>query len=170
MSPDTRNAGRELAGTRGRGEARTCSRGFDFRMRKLHCFGISYPWAAVLDCGMYISVFAALLFFSTAPQAESFSPIKLKPIHNPPPKYPSELRKNCIQGIVRFYFYVAKDGTVSDVRIIESPDAKLSWVVINTLKDWRYEPIPELPGNASHVETSYISFKVGDDCQSPEDY
>lgn len=120
---------------------------------------------------MYISVFAALLFFSTAPQAESFSPIKLKPIHNPPPKYPSELRKNCIQGIVRFYFYVAKDGTVSDVRIIESPDAKLSWVVINTLKDWRYEPIPELPRNASHVETSYMSFRLDSgNCQSSEDY
>jgi protein TonB len=64
-----------------------------------------------------------------------------------PPRYPEEARSKGIAGVVRVEILIRKDGTVGDVKVLESPDPLLSDAAVQAVRQWRYKP----PVNAAGV-------------------
>lgn len=62
------------------------------------------------------------------------------PRYTPEPKFPFELLKARVVGIVRVQFIVRKDGTTTDIRIVQSSDPRLNDPVITALEKWTFHP------------------------------
>jgi len=45
-----------------------------------------------------------------------------------------------VEGAVQLEAIIAKDGTLQSVRVVQSPDDRLSRAAIESVKQWRYEP------------------------------
>jgi TonB family protein len=56
------------------------------------------------------------------------------------PEYQSPLRRRRIEGRVHLHFRVLPDGSVSDLRIIESDHEDLSALVLDAMSKWRFAP------------------------------
>jgi TonB family protein len=80
-------------------------------------------------------------------KAPGDSPLTPALVSKVPPVYPEEARKKGIAGVVRVELLIRKDGTVGDVRVLESPDALLSEAAVQAVRQWRYKP----PVNAAGV-------------------
>jgi TonB family protein len=83
---------------------------------------------------------------STAPRSTGPKQLRLlrdtpglKLIQNVPPVYPDDAKKNKVEGVVRLYIEVQKDGTVGAVHVMDG-DPRLSAATIAAVKQWRYEP------------------------------
>jgi TonB family protein len=57
-----------------------------------------------------------------------------------PPIYPSELKKENIEGRVIVEVVISESGEVGKTAVVESPHQKLSEAAITSLKQWRFEP------------------------------
>jgi len=66
-----------------------------------------------------------------------------KPIKQPPPWYPVELRRRGIQGNVTLLFYVNKDGKAEDIKVMGSTHRDFEWPAIDAIKQWRFKPALE---------------------------
>jgi TonB family protein len=62
-------------------------------------------------------------------------------IHHVNPEYPALARQARIQGKVILDAVIEKDGSVTDVRIVESPHPMLDEPSIAAVQQWRYKPI-----------------------------
>jgi len=71
-----------------------------------------------------------------APAADS----DLKLVSRVNPVYPAEAKKAGIQGIVVLRATIAKDGTVSDLKVV-SGDPQLADSALNAVRQWRYAPL-----------------------------
>jgi protein TonB len=56
------------------------------------------------------------------------------------PQYPPEARQARIEGVVILSVQIAKDGTISDIKIISSSDPRLLPGVLDAVKQWVYKP------------------------------
>jgi periplasmic protein TonB len=66
------------------------------------------------------------------------------------PEYPEGVAKEID---VKLRFTILPDGTVSKIVPLIKADARLEFVAINSLKQWRFEP---LPANAKQVEQTVV--------------
>jgi TonB family protein len=64
----------------------------------------------------------------------------LKSERNPTPIYPPALSRAGFTGSVKVSFVASADGTVSQIRILESDHPDFSEAVSNALKQWRFRP------------------------------
>jgi TonB family protein len=74
-----------------------------------------------------------------------------KVISRPIPKYPVEAKQAHIQGVVKLYAVIGKDGSVQNLNVI-SGDPILASAAIEAVKEWVYQPTL-LNGNPVEVET-----------------
>lgn len=69
-----------------------------------------------------------------------------------PPKYPQEARRNFIQGTVMLEAVIAKDGSITNLRVM-SGNPLLAASALDAVKKWRYRPYM-LNGEPVDVETT----------------
>lgn len=69
------------------------------------------------------------------------------------PKYPKQAKKKHIQGIVLLTGVITKQGTLTDIEIIASPDPLLGDSAVDAVRQWTYKPYL-LNGQPTDVETS----------------
>jgi TonB family protein len=62
-------------------------------------------------------------------------------VHNVDPEYPALARQARIQGKVVLDAVIEKDGSVTNVRVVESPHPMLDEPAIVAVQRWRYKPI-----------------------------
>ncbi len=56
------------------------------------------------------------------------------------PAYPLELMKQNVRGTVTLYAIIRSDGSVSDVRVLNSPDDRLDQYARDAFSHWRFHP------------------------------
>ena len=80
---------------------------------------------------------------SAAAQGVAELPEGLTPqrIHHVNPEYPALARQARVQGKVVLDAVIERDGSVNDVRIVESPHPMLDESSIVAVQQWRYKPI-----------------------------
>ena len=61
------------------------------------------------------------------------------PVHRVNPDYPSEWKREGLQGTVHLRATIAKDGSVKDITVVDG-DARLAKSAEKALKQWRYKP------------------------------
>jgi TonB family protein len=61
-------------------------------------------------------------------------------ITQPKPVYPAELKDLGVEGTVLLSAIIGKDGTIQNVKVVQTPDERLSKAAIEAVKQWRYEP------------------------------
>ncbi|MFQ5696008.1 MAG: energy transducer TonB [Terriglobia bacterium] len=64
----------------------------------------------------------------------------LKPLHAPEPDYPLMAKRRRIQGIVRFEAWIATDGTIKNLRLIDGHPL-LVRAAMDSARRWRFRPI-----------------------------
>ena len=81
------------------------------------------------------------------PQGGTNGPIRVggdvaqsKIVYKVNPQYPPEARQARIEGVVILSVQIAKDGTVSDVKIISASDPLLLPGVVDAVRQWVYSP------------------------------
>lgn len=63
------------------------------------------------------------------------------PLRQVAPHYPEEARKAGVSGLVRVLITIQEDGTVGDIRFLETPgDYGFESVVREALAQWRFQP------------------------------
>lgn len=64
------------------------------------------------------------------------------PLSTPQPDFPTQALRAGITGEVEFEYTIARDGSVSDVRIIRAqPRGTFERSVLSTVRRWRFEPL-----------------------------
>lgn len=63
-----------------------------------------------------------------------------RPIFQPPPEYPPELRKKRVEGTVYVVFVVDKNGRVTNPVVQSSTTPALEGAALQAVKRWRFEP------------------------------
>jgi TonB family protein len=64
-------------------------------------------------------------------------PVKVR---NVKPVYPEEAQRARVQGVVIAEAFIARDGTVRDVKILRSAGELLDRATIDAVRQWRYAP------------------------------
>ena len=69
--------------------------------------------------------------------AEITKPVE---IEKTTPKYPESARQDRVMGMVIVETVISDEGLVEDVRVVESPDERLSAAAVEAVREWRFEP------------------------------
>jgi len=78
----------------------------------------------------------------------------------PPPEYPSNARKNHVQGAVILHVIIGTGGIVEEVTVI-SGDPELAQAAADAVRRWRYRPTT-LKGVPVEVDTTVtVNFALG---------
>lgn len=89
----------------------------------------------------------------STPDTATAQPI---PVSAAPPQYPREALMRGTSGWVRFGFHIKGDGTVTDIRVVESEPGRLFVASAQrALERWRFDPADTGPA------TYTIQFEVG---------
>jgi TonB family protein len=56
------------------------------------------------------------------------------------PKYPPEAREEKVMGMVIVETVITEEGVVDEIRVLESPDDRLSASAIEAIRQWQFEP------------------------------
>jgi TonB family protein len=56
------------------------------------------------------------------------------------PTYPPEARKEKVMGLVIVETVITEEGIVDEIKVVESPDERLSAAAVEAIKQWRFEP------------------------------
>ena len=66
---------------------------------------------------------------------------KVAPLFQPLPEIPFDMRSEAFSTKIIAKFYIEKDGSVSDVELLEiSHNPRLNLLLLKSLKKWRFEP------------------------------
>ena len=66
---------------------------------------------------------------------------KVAPLYQPLPEIPFDMRSEAFSTKIIAKFYIEKDGSVSDVELLEiSHNPRLNLLLLKSLKKWRFEP------------------------------
>jgi protein TonB len=77
------------------------------------------------------------------------------------PGYPTEWRRQGLEGVVVLYAVIHADGSVGEVRILRGADDRLNASARAALERWRFRPGTK-NGNAVELEAVIqIPFKAG---------
>jgi protein TonB len=63
-----------------------------------------------------------------------------RPIRQPAPTYPPELRRSGIEGTVVLMFHVRSDGTTAKITVTKSENPGFNEPAIRAVRKWRFEP------------------------------
>jgi protein TonB len=63
-----------------------------------------------------------------------------RPVHQPPPDYPAELRRKKVEGTVYVLFLVDKNGRVVNPVVQKSTNSALEPAAVAAVRRWRFEP------------------------------
>ena len=66
--------------------------------------------------------------------------IKPKPLQQVPPKYPSDMARQKMEGVVKLEFTVDANGRVVNPRVVESPHRSFESAALAAIRQWRFEP------------------------------
>jgi TonB family protein len=78
------------------------------------------------------------------------------------PVYPAELQRGGVQGTVAIEAILSKDGLVTNIRVVSSPDPGLTQAALDAVKQWRYRPTV-LNGENVEVQTTIeVNFSLKD--------
>lgn len=86
------------------------------------------------------SIALAVCLLAPSIKAHAQTEIQPKPLHQPAPAYPAALAREGVEGRVDFTFAVKADGSVTEVKIFESPDPRMSRAAEKAVLTWKYEP------------------------------
>jgi len=65
---------------------------------------------------------------------------KIAPLFQPLPEIPLDMRNEAFSAKIIAKFYIEKDGSVSDVELLEiSHNPRLNFLLLKSLKKWRFE-------------------------------
>jgi len=67
------------------------------------------------------------------------------------PVYPDEAKAERVQGVVVLDVTVDTAGVVSDAKVLEDPDPRLSQAAVDAVRQWRFEPARSAKGEAVAV-------------------
>ncbi len=87
--------------------------------------------------GSWVIRFAELKESVAASQGKLIAP---EPINKVDPGYPLELMRQNVKGTVTLYAVIHSDGTVGDVRVLNSPDDRLDEFARAALTRWHFRP------------------------------
>jgi len=76
-------------------------------------------------------------------------------IQKPAPRYPAEAKMEHLSGDVFLAGSISKEGSISDLSVIASPDKSLSDSAVTAVRQWRYQPFL-LKGQPTEVETIIV--------------
>ena len=76
-------------------------------------------------------------------------------IHTTDPAYPLELMRHNVQGTVTLYAVIDSDGSVSDVKVLQSVDDRLDEFARAALTRWKFHPATK-NGNPVALETVVV--------------
>jgi len=63
-----------------------------------------------------------------------------RPVFQPPPDYPAELKKKKIEGTVFILFIIDKNGRVQNPIVQKSAHSALDTPALKAVRKWRFEP------------------------------
>lgn len=89
--------------------------------------------------------------------------LRVKPPENikePLPRYPSEVRKDGIQGTVSIHAVIGKDGALHAPWLLSSPSPKLSTAAWAAFQQWRYDPATVCGQKVDASTTVFAVFSV----------
>lgn len=84
-----------------------------------------------------------------------------KVLRRVPPKYPSELRKAGVEGVVVVQFTVDSSGVVRDATAISSPNSDLAKLAEIAISNWAFEPGMRAGHPVSCQVVVPITFAIG---------
>lgn|GEM_PF-1309829 len=76
-----------------------------------------------------------------APAVAEAEDMDLRPISQPQPEIPRELRTSIATGRVMLSFTVETNGSVTDAAVVRTTNRRLSKPVLEAVSQWRFEPI-----------------------------
>jgi protein TonB len=77
------------------------------------------------------------------------------------PEYPLAARQQRMSGSVYIRAIIGKDGTISQIGVIDSASPAFSEAALNAVRQWRYRPYL-LNGTPVEVSTTItVNFKIG---------
>lgn len=89
------------------------------------------------------------------------NPQKPHLIHQVNPVYPEQEKRAHHQGTVVIYALIVEDGSLTNLRVLESPSKALADAALAAARQWRYEP-RRCPEGATRTETTLsIFFALG---------
>lgn len=62
------------------------------------------------------------------------------PVRTPPPKYPSQLKRDGVSGMVVVSLVVETDGSVTEVEVKKSTNAEFEGPAVDAVKNWKFKP------------------------------
>jgi TonB family protein len=93
------------------------------------------------------------------PPLSGYAGAKPTPINRPGPAYPSLAERAGIEGKVRLRFDVREDGSVTNVRVVESaPPLLFDSVALYAVSSWEYQP-----GQAAESQQVTLRFDLTDE-------
>ncbi len=115
--------------------------------------------------GMLLSAIAVCVQEVT-PSAVPASPTPCRPVSpvlvkRVEPEYPGALQKQRVQGVVVLEAVVALDGSIADIRVLQSPAESLTKLARDAFQQWRYKPALLDCKPVRVYITNRISFALG---------
>jgi periplasmic protein TonB len=62
------------------------------------------------------------------------------PVRTPPPKYPTELKREGVSGMVVVNMVIDTDGSVQEVTVSKSTHIEFERPAIDAVKGWKFKP------------------------------
>jgi protein TonB len=70
------------------------------------------------------------------------------------PKYPAEARKDKAEGVVVLELLVDEAGKITDIKVLQDPDERLTRAAIDAVRQWTFQPARTSAGKAVAVRTA----------------
>ena len=104
-------------------------------------FGDKHPYSMTLNMpnlnsatGSWVMRFVEL---KTSEKGQLLAPIAME---KSDPGYPMQLMRDNVHGTVTLYAVIHSDGSVRDIRVLDSPDDRLDAYASNALAHWKFIP------------------------------
>ncbi|WP_170267065.1 energy transducer TonB [Brevifollis gellanilyticus] len=79
------------------------------------------------------------------------SGVELKLVKMIPPAYPPEARKAGLKGVARVALTVQPDGSVSDLKVVQSAHPTLDQFALQAVSQWKFKPYTPVDGKLERV-------------------
>lgn len=81
------------------------------------------------------------------------------PIQKVDPKYPPELIKEHVEGVVVLYAIIRKDGSVHNIQVVKGLDPQLDKNAVDALSQWKFRPAVRDGVPVDLEAVAYIPFR-----------
>lgn len=79
------------------------------------------------------------------------SGVELKLVKMIPPAYPPEVRKAGLKGVNRIALTVQPDGSVTDLKVVQSAHPTLDQLALQAVSQWKFKPYTPVNGKPERV-------------------